>query len=95
MLSRMKDEWQMFIAILSVSEKLLVSFLITIFSPSVAMLASLLIPTHLQGDLAHRMFGPMLAAIRELVPLAALLTFIYFCATTIGVYLREKDRLLA
>jgi hypothetical protein len=93
-LERLKDECEEFLAVMSISPRLLVAVWSTVLSPGALMLGSLFIPGELQADLVGRMFDPILTVVRDAVPWAALAVFLYFSFVTADVYQRERARLL-
>lgn len=94
MLQRLKDGCEEFLAVMSISQRLLVAVWVTVLSPGALMLGSLFIPRELQAGLVGRMFDPIFTAVRDAVPWAALAVFLYFSFVTADVYQRERARLL-
>lgn len=94
MLQRLKDGCEEFLAVMSISQRLLVAVWATVLSPGALLLGSLFVPSELQAGLVGRIFVPIFTAVRDALPWAALVVFLYFSFVTADVYHRERARLL-
>lgn len=94
MFERVRDTCEEFVAVMSISSRLLLAMSVTILSPGVIMLMSLVIPHDDAIGGLGRILAPVFDNLRDVAPWGAFVVFLYFSFTTADVFQRERDRLL-